>query len=634
MILEHLTSGSAENSIGSMRRAGLSRRAFLKVSGSATGGLFMSITLPAQMSEAEAADEDRFAPNAFIRIAGDGQIVLTMPYVEMGQGTYTSIPMLIAEELEVDLSQVQLEHAPPNEKLYGNPLLGGIQATGNSNAVRASWQPLRQAGAIARTMLVSAGAKKWKVEAVSCRAERGEVIHAASGRRIKYGALATDAAKLPVPENVALKPPGDFKLIGTPAKRLDTPAKVNGTAVYGIDVRPPGVKIATLAQSPVFGGRVKSVDDAAARAVKGVRQIVRLDDAVAVVADHMGAAKKGLAALKIEWDEGPHAKRTTAHVARELEQATLTPGAVAENIGDADAAMARAVTKVEAIYQLPFLAHATMEPMNCTAHVRPDGCEVWVGNQVIPRVQAAAAKVTGLPLDKVVAHNHLIGGGFGRRLEVDGVTRAVEIARHVEGPVKVVWTREEDIQHDMYRPYWFDRMSAGLDEKGKPIAWTHRFAGSSIIARWAPPFFQNGLDGDTTEAAIKLAYALPNKHVEYVRVEPPGIPTAFWRSVGPSHNVFVIESFMDELAAAAKQDAVAYRLALLDKAPRAKAVLELAAQKAGWGQPLPKGSGRGVSLQHAFATYMAMVADVEVAKGGTGRVRRGARAGSCSRVVH
>jgi isoquinoline 1-oxidoreductase subunit beta len=293
-----------------------------------------------------------------------------------------------------------------------------------------------------------------------------------------------------------------------------------------------------------------------------------------------------------------------------------------------------AATKVEATYQVPFLAHATMEPMNCTVHVRKDSCEVWVGNQVLARAQAAAAKATGLPLDKVVVHNHLIGGGFGRRLEIDGVTRAVEIAKHVDGPVKVVWTREEDIQHDMYRPYFFDRISAGLDRKGKPIAWSHRFAGSSIIARWAPPLFSNGLDPDTTEGAIDLVYALPNMHVEYLRVEPPGIPTAFWRSVGPSHNVFVTESFMDELAAAAKQDPVAYRRALLDKAPRAKAVLELAAEKAGWGQPLPKGIGRGVAVQFVFATYMAQIAEVEVSGNGAVRIRRVVCAVDCGTVVN
>ena len=594
----------------------------------------LSLSLPFANSDAEAADADSFAPNAFIRIESDGQIVLTMPYVEMGQGTYTSIPMLIAEELEVDLKQVRLEHAPPNEKLYGNPLFAGVQATGNSNAIRAAWRPLRQAGAIARTMLVSAAAKRWNVDPASCRGAKRRSASRTDEKHARYGELAADAARMPVPDNVALKRPEDFKLIGTPAKRLDTPAKVNGTAIYGIDARPPGVKIATLAQSPVFGGRVKSVDDAAAKAVKGVRQIVRLDDAVAVVADHMGAAKKGLAALAIEWDDGPHGRLNTQEIADELEKATLKPGPVAQNIGDVDAAMAGAVTKVEATYEVPFLAHAAMEPMNCTVHVRKDGCEVWVGNQAIARAQAAAAKTAGLPLDKVLVHNHLIGGGFGRRLEIDGVIRAVEIAKHVDGPVKVVWTREEDIQHDMYRPYFFDRLSAGLDEKGMPVAWNHRFAGSSVIARWLPPGFNNGLDPDTTEGAIDLVYDLPNMHVEYLRVEPPGIPTAFWRSVGPSHNVFVTESFMDELAAAAKQDAVAYRLSLLDKSPRAKAVLELAAEKSGWGQPLPERVGRGVSVQFAFATYMAQVAEVEVSKDGSVRVRRVVCAVDCGTVVN
>jgi isoquinoline 1-oxidoreductase subunit beta len=532
----------------------LSRRGFLQAGAAAGGGLMLSLSLPFENREAKAADA--FIPNAFIRIGSDGQIVLIMPYVEMGQGTYTSIPMLIAEELEVDLKQVRLEHAPPNEKLYANPLLG-VQATGNSNAIRGAWQPLRQAGAAARTMLVAAAAKKWNVDPASCRAQSGEVLHPPTGRSVKYGALAADAAGMPVPEKVALKRAQDFKLIGTPAKRLDTPAKVNGTAVYGIDVRPPGVKIATLAQSPVLGGRVKSVDDAAAKAVKGVRQIVRLDDAVAVVADHMGAAKKGLAALKIEWDDGPHAKLTTEGIARELDQATLRSGAVAQNIGDVDKAMASAAKKVEALYQLPFLAHATMEPMNCTVHFRKDECEIWIGSQAVARVQAMAAKAAGLSPEKVIVHNHLLGGGFGRRLEADGAVRAVQIAQHVDGPVKIVWTREEDMQHDMYRPYWVDRLSAGLDAKGRPVAWNNRFAGSSVIARWLPPGFKDGLDPDSTEGAIDLVYDLPNFHVEFVRVEPPGISTAFWRSVGPSHNVFVTESFVDELAAAAKQDAVA-----------------------------------------------------------------------------
>jgi isoquinoline 1-oxidoreductase beta subunit len=631
MTLDHAGSAAADSG-RSVSANVLSRRLFLKAGAAAGGGLMLSLSLPLANDDAEAADAE-FAPNAFIRVDGDGQIILIMPYVEMGQGTYTSIPMLITEELEVDLKQVRLEHAPPNAKLYANPLLG-VQATGNSNAVRGAWQPLRQAGATARTMLVAAAAKRWNVDPASCRAQSGEVIHTPTGRSAKYGELAADAAGMPIPQSVALKRPQDFKLIGTAAKRLDTPAKINGTAVYGIDARLPDMKFATLALSPVFGGRVKSVDDAAAKAVKGVRQIVRLDDAVAVVADHMGAAKKGLEALKIEWDAGPHAKLNTADVAGELEKATLNPGAVAQTIGDVEKAIAAAATKVEATYHLPFLAHATMEPMNCTVHVRNDGCEIWIGTQAIVRVQEAAAKIAGLPSEKVVVHNHLIGGGFGRRLEADGAARAVEIAKHVDGPVKVVWTREEDIQHDMYRPYWFDRLSAGLDRNGMPVAWNNRYAGSSVFARWLPPGFNNGLDPDTTEGAINLVYDLPNMHVEYVRIEPPGIPTAFWRSVGPSHNVFVTESFMDELAAAAKQDAVAYRRALLGKSPRARAVLDLAAEKSGWGQPLPERVGRGVSLQFVFASYMAHVAEVEVAKDGTVRVRRVVCAVDCGTAVN
>jgi isoquinoline 1-oxidoreductase subunit beta len=609
----------------------LSRRNFLVTGAALSGGLVLSVSLPRQAIQA--TEQGSFAPNAFLRIGSEGQVVLTMPYVEMGQGTYTSIPMLIAEELEVSLKQVRLEHAPPNEKLYANPLLG-VQATGNSNAIRGAWKPLREAGATARIMLIAAAANRWGVDPKSCRAEHGEIVHVPTGRRLTYGELATEAAKIAVPKDVILKSPEDFKLIGTRTKRLDAPEKVDGTALYGIDARPPNVKIATLAQSPVFGGRVKSVDDTAAKIVKGVRQIVRLDDAVAVVADHMGAAKKGLAALKIEWEDGPHARLATEEIARQLEMATLGPGAVAQNKGDADKAMASATTKVEAIYQVPFLAHAAMEPMNCTVHFRQNECEIWIGSQAVARVQAMAANAAGLPADKVIVHNHLLGGGFGRRLEADGAVRAVEIAKHVEGPVKVVWTREEDIQHDMYRPYWFDRLSAGLDDQGRPVAWKNRFAGSSVIARWLPPAFNNGLDPDSTEGAIDLVYDLPSFHVEYVRVEPPGIPTAFWRSVGPSHNVFVTESFIDELAAATKQDPVAYRRALLDKSPRAKAVLDLAADKAGWGKALPKGTGRGVSLQLAFGSYLAQVAEVEVSASGAIRVRRVVCAVDCGTAIN
>ena len=632
MLLDHLSSGELPPD-GALPPA-VSRRTVLKMGMAAGGGLMLGFGLPLHAADTEAENTGSFVPNAFIRIDRGGRVTLVMPYVEMGQGTYTSIPMLIAEELEVPLSQVHLEHAPPDDKRYGNPLVVGLQATGASTSIRASWEPLRRAGASAREMLVRAAAQRWGVEPASCRAELGRVIHTSSNRHLTYGALAAAAARVPVPEQVTLKTPDQFKLIGKATKRLDTPSKVTGATVYGIDARPPGVKIATLTQSPVFGGRLKSVDDSAAKAVKGVRQIVKLEDCVAVVADHMGAARKGLAALKIEWDAGPHAAVTTEDVAHALEQGTLQAGVVAQNVGDVGGALKSAARKVEATYHLPFLAHAAMEPMNCTVHVRPDSCEVWVGTQVLSRAQATAAKTTGLPLEKVVVHNHYLGGGFGRRLEHDGVTRAVQIATHVEGPVKVIWTREEDIQHDMYRPYWFDRFSAGLDAAGRPIAWQHRFAGSSILARFAPPAFKDGLDPDSIDGAVKLVYAIPNFRAEYLRVEPPGIPTAFWRSVGPSHTVFAVESFMDELAAAAQQDPVAYRRALLTQSPRAQGVLDLAAEKAGWGQKLPQRSGRGVSLQFVFGTYMAQVAQVEVGQEGAVRVQKVVCAVDCGSVVN
>jgi len=625
----------------------LSRRAFLEVGAAIGGGLLLGFTLPGRTQ----GRADRFAPNAFIRIDHDGRVTLMMHKVEMGQGTYTSMPMLLAEELEVDLAQVRLEHAPPDDALYAEPLFG-VQETGGSTSVRGNFEPLRRAGAAARTLLVAAAAQTWKVTATSCRAERGEVVHAPTGRRLGYGALVDQAATLAVPPNPPLKDPKDWTLIGTPAKRLDGPEKVNGAAQFGIDVRLPGMQVATLAACPVFGGKLGSVDDAKARAVPGVRQVVRLDDAVAVVADHMWAAKQGLAALAIRWDEGPNARLGTADIVQQLAAASQRSGVVARKVGDAAQAMAGAARKLEAIYELPFLAHATMEPVNCTVHVRPDGCDIWVGTQVPTFTRTAAAQLTGLPRERVQVHNHLLGGGFGRRLEVDFVRRAVRIAMQVSGPVKVVWTREEDIQHDMYRPYYYDRIAAGLDERGRPVAWTHRVTGSSIIARVTSELFPKnlrviralglhqlvasikGLDTDAVEGAAEPPYELPNIRVEYVRQEPPGIPTAFWRGVGPTHNIFVVESFMDELAAATRQDPFQYRRALLDQAPRAKAVLELAALHAGWGQPLPPGSGRGIALLHAFGSYIAQVAEVVVSKQGEVRVPRVVCAVDCGVIVN
>lgn len=623
---------------GAVSESSLSRRTFLKVSAAAGGGLLLSFILPRTILSRETAGAttaEVFAPNAFIRIGRDGWVTLIMPYVEMGQGTYTSIPMLIAEELEVDLTQVTLEAAPPNERHYANSIFQ-IQATGGSTSVRAAWEPLRLAGATARMMLVSAAAQNWKVDPTACHAEKGEVIHATSGRRLKYGALVDTVAMLPIPDRVVLKAPENFTLIGTSAKRLDTPDKVNGKAQFSIDVMIPGMKIATVAACPVFGGKLVGVDDSNAKRIKGVHQVVLLDNAVAVIADHMWAAKQGLAALDIQWDEGPNATLSTADIIRQLETALLKPGVIARKDGDVAKAMAGAAMKIEALYQMPFLAHATMEPLSCTVHVRKNGCDVWVGSQVLARAQATAAEVTGLPLEKILVHNQLLGGGFGRRLEVDFITQAVQIAKQVDGPVKVIWTREEDIQHDIYRPYYCDRMVAGLDKSGMPVAWSHRSAGSSIYARWHPPAFKDGLDPDVLEGAAEPPppYALPNMLVEYVRQEPPGIPTGFWRGVGPTHNVFVVESFIDELAAAAKKDPVEYRRALLGTSPRAKAVLELAAEKAGWGQPLPKGRGRGVSVQFVFGSYVAQVAEVQVDKNGEVRVTRVVCAVDCGVVVN
>ena len=615
----------------------VSRRHLLSAAAAAGGGLLIgwrTDTRPQVLAAAIKAPPDAFAPNAFIRIGRDGSITLVMCQVEMGQGTYTSMPMLLAEELEVGLDQVRLEHAPPDDRLYANPALGD-QETGASTSVRMFYEPLRRAGATARTMLVAAAAQAWKVDPASCQAARGVVIHTPTGRNLTYGALADKAAALPVPEKVALKDPKDFKLIGTPAKRLDTPAKVKGITQFGIDVRLPGMKIATVAASPVVGGKVLGVDDSKAKTVKGVRQIVRLDDAVAVVADNMWAAKQGLKALEIDWDDGPNAKVSTADVVKGLAEAAQTPGVIARNEGDASAALAGASRKVESVYEVPFLAHATMEPMNCTVHFRPGRCEVWTGTQVLTRAHRGAAAAAGLPPEKVVMHNHYLGGGFGRRLEFDNVSQAVRIAKNVNGPVKVIWTREEDIRHDVYRPYYYDRLAAALSPEGQPTAWMHRIVGPAILARYLPAAFKNGIDVDGVDGAEQLLYDIPAIRVEFVRHEEPVLNTGFWRGVGVTHNMFPIESFVDELAAAAKQDPVAYRRTLLGKSPRAKAVLDVAAQAAGWGKPLPAGWGRGVAvLYSSWNSYLSEIAEVEVSKAGEVRVHRVVCAVDCGTVVN
>jgi isoquinoline 1-oxidoreductase beta subunit len=425
------------------------------------------------------------------------------------------------------------------------------------------------------------------------------------------------AAQVPVPDTVPLKEPSQFKLIGTAHRRLDIAGKVDGTAKYGIDTRIPGLRFAVLASSPTFGGRLIAVDEAKAKAVRGVSEVVRLDDAVAVVATNTWAAKQGLAAAAPQWDSGPNAKLSTADVVEQLARASEKPGAIARHEGDAVSVIAAAPRRVEAIYQQPFLAHATMEPMNCTAQVTKEGCDIWVGTQIPGITQAAVMKLTGLTREQVRIHNHLLGGGFGRRLECDGTLRAVQIAQQVRGPVQVIWTREEDIQHDMYRPYYYDRISAAVDAQGKPLAWSHRIVGSSIVARYFPPWLKDGIDPDAVESSANHPYDVGAIHVDWVAQEPPGIPTTWWRGVGVTRGTFVVESFLDELAVNAKADPLAYRMALLDKNPRAKAVLQIAAERAAWDKALPSGHGRGIALCTGFGSFIAQVVEVSVDKDGT-----------------
>src|SRR5450631_337316 len=599
----------------------VSRRALL--TGGLAGGFLLAFHLPVRAVNEPVQPPDvtdgKFAPNAFIRIDVTGHVTLVMPQVEMGQGAYTAVAMILAEELDADFSQLTLQHAPPNDKLYGNPTFG-LQVTGNSNSIRAFWKPLRNAGAGARAMLVQAAAQQWQVEPASCSTANGEVTHKESGRKLAYGALAAAAGSQTPPKDIPLKDPKDFVLIGKPLKRFDTPDKVNGKAVYGIDAMLPGMKFATLASCPVFGGKVGKVDDSAARKIPGVQKIVVLDDLVAVVGDHMWAAKKGLEALDITWDEGPNARISSKDIWDDLRAKSEKDGVVARSDGDIAKGLATG-ERMDAAYELPFLAHATMEPLNATVHLTPDSCEIWTGTQIVSRVQAEAAKAAGLPVDKVIVNNHLLGGGFGRKLEPDMVVAAVRIAKEVDGPVKVVWTREEDIQHDIYRPVYRDTIAATLSD-GKIVGWKYRITGSGVLARWLPPAFQKGIDIDAVDSAVDLPYDIPNIHVEYVRAEPPAVPTGFWRGVGPNNNVFAIECFMDELARKAGKDPIEFRRTMLTKQPRFLGALNLVAEKSNWGQPLPARVGRGVCLQPSFGSFIATVVEAEVDEQGEVHLRR------------
>jgi isoquinoline 1-oxidoreductase subunit beta len=602
-------------------RDGLSRRSL--VTGGLAGGFLLAFHLPVRaVNEPVQPPDDingKFAPNAFIRIDKTGKTTLVMPQVEMGQGVYTAVAMILAEELDADFTRVTLEHAPPNDKLYGNPTFG-LQVTGNSNSIRAFWKPLRIAGASARSRLVQAAGQRWGVEPKTCTTANSEVMHAESGRKLGYGELVDAANSQVAPKDIPLKDPKDFVLVGKPLKRFDTPDKVNGKAVYGIDAMLPNMKFATVAACPVFGGKVGKVDDTAAKKIPGVQKIVVLDDLVAVVGDHMWAAKKGLEALDISWNEGANAAIDSKAIWENLRAASEKDGVVARSEGDIAKGLASG-ERMDVAYEMPFLAHATMEPLNATVHLTADSCEIWTGTQIVTRVQSEAAKAAGLPVDKVIVNNHLLGGGFGRKLEPDMVVAAVRIARQVDGPVKVVWTREEDIQHDVYRPVYRDTIAASLSD-GKIVGWKYRISGSAVIARWLPPAFQKGIDIDAIDSAVDMPYDIPNIHVEYMRAEPPAVPTGFWRGVGPNNNVFAVESFMDELARKAGKDQIEFRRAMLGKNPRMLAALNLVAEKSNWGQPLPARVGRGVCVQPSFASFIATVVEAEVDEQGEIHLRR------------
>jgi isoquinoline 1-oxidoreductase beta subunit len=603
--------------------------AFLWLGGTgAVSAMVSALRQPGDAAAAMADGNPPFAPNAFVRIDTDGSIRLVMPSVEMGQGIYTGFSMLLAEELDVGMDQIKVEHSPANEELYGMPALGG-QITGGSTSTRSGWQVLREAGAVARCQLVAAAAAQWKVDPSTCTVDRAVVHHPVSGRSLGFGALATPAGKLPMPDKLPpLKDPKDFVLIGKPLRRVDSPDKITGGTQFGLEVKVPGMKIAAVKACPTFAGKLASVDDKAARALPGVVDVIRIGDAVAVVGDHYWAAKKGLEALDIQWDLGENANLTTQQLRDALAESALNgESIVAKDVGKRPADG----TVVNAVYQLPMLAHATMEPLNATVFVTKDKCEIWTGTQVPARAVSAAAKITGLSEDKVLLHNQYLGGGFGRRLETDQVEQAVAFAKQVNYPLKVVWSREEDIRHDRVRPMYHDRISAVVDAEGLPVWFGARTSGGTVLGRWAPMAMgKDGLDSDAVECLAQLPYEIPATKVEWIRHDmPPGLIVGWWRGVGPTHNLFVVESFIDELAHHAGKDAVAFRRAMLQKNPRTLALLNLAAEKSGWGSPLPARVGRGIALGEPFGSRVCAIVEVEVTPQGEVRLRRAVVALDC-----
>jgi isoquinoline 1-oxidoreductase beta subunit len=543
--------------------------------------------------------------------------------------------MLVAEELDVEWSKISVEAAPVDPEYYHAQW--GIQATGGSTSVLSEWDRLRKAGAAARMMLVQA-AEIWKVDRKSCRAEKGFVTHQPSGRRLSYGELAEKASQMKLPQKISLKQPKEFKVIGKPMNRLDTPEKTSGEAIFGIDAKTPGMLTAVIARSPVFGGRVKNFNAEKAKAVRGVKEVVQVDSGVAVVGDDFWSAKLGRDALEITWDEGVNAKLSTEGMREQYRNLAKNPGTVARREGDFGKGIKKATQQINAEYEVPYLAHAPMETLNCLVDLRADRCEIWTGTQFQSVDRDAAARIAGLRPEQVRIHNLFLGGGFGRRAnpQSDFVSEAVRVAKEVKKPLKVIWTREDDIKGGYYRPFWYDRIAAGLNAKGNPVAWSHTVVGQSIIV--GSPFEgamldEHGVDATSVEGAADILYEIPNILVD-LHSPKIGVPVQWWCSVGHFHTAFVVESFIDELAHASGKDPFEFRRALLAKHPRHKAVLELAAQRADWTKPPEKGIGRGIALHESFESIVCEVAEASVNTAGRVKVHKVVCAVDCGMVAN
>ena len=605
----------------------ISRRTFVKIVSVAGAGLTLGVTYRVMSGPGSPATDAVFAPNAFLRIDTDGSITVVVAKSEMGQGVSTALPMLLAEELEVPLERVAFEFAPAHPA-YGAGF--GMQVTGGSTSVVESWLPLREAGAAARLMLQEAAAHAWDLPASDIEMRDAMAYHP-DGSMLSYGELAVAAADVDVPKDVALKDASEFRLIGTPQMRLDVREKTNGQAVFGVDAGPDDARVALVARCPVFGGSLRSFDPGPALALQGVDEVVELSNGVAVVADGYWPAKKGRDALVIDWDEGEGNTLNDAEITRRFESAIQAGGGIADQHGDADAVLAAGSDLIRATYSLPYLAHATMEPMNCTALVEDGRCTVWAPTQwqngpslLAGGTRQVAGTMSGVGADDTVVHTTFLGGGFGRRAEMDFVAEAAELASVVDGPVKVMWSREDDMQHDFYRPASHHEFTALLDDDGMPAAWRHDMASQSILQRlmprWLPTFvrnrtvMRNGVDPTSVEGAANQPYHVPHFRMAAATVDLP-IPVGFWRSVGHTHTAFVVESFIDELAHAAGRDPHQYRRDLLGEHPRHLAVLDAVAEAAAWGSAVPEGRARGIAVAESFGSYVAEVAEVSLEDG-------------------